>query len=634
MEGSKLFLILQLWLHSNIILACKEPCLYFSVGNTINSIKLSAGPTTSTVVVQDIGRVSAIAVDVEDNYIYWSDFGVRIIKRMNLQTNKKENVTESVGMVEGIAIDWIDKDIFWTDTTNNRIEMAKVDGSDRKILFDRGIDRPRGIAVDFVNGYIFWTEWGSNPKIERATLDGKERVTIVEASSSSPLKWVNGVIVDYADPESVIYWVDAGLGVVGRADLDGRNRKLSKNITNSILFAIALHNGTLYLSDKKAKTIRLVEKKSLEYLGKLGLSFPEILGITALDGSRQPLIDLVAVSITLEMKMEEWEEEKFKQAVVKGIRDYCYEDACSYNSRNTTIAGKLCSTFPNDSNAGSVQIRVLKKPGEFLVLNQTKVVFSLILQTQSNSTRSVVKNNTLDYVVQKSVYYISKHLGGYKVVYVNSKPPSFEQFCDVTGNKENRNEKTIASIIAGISSGIILWVVIVIAGKKIRRRRRGNQEAQGRDSEEAGREQENPYEEIPDVAVDTRNGNPNDNRTNHIGVTEQPQANNFEVENQINSGNEEINLNNFIKGHKNTGNRGKKSTNFTLGCWKNKNLEKSNEIHVNPSNKKTDGQWFGGINKNDDGKEKHMSTPSPFPDTKRGAGDGGGLNNSGYACNA
>ena len=111
----------------------------------------------------------------------------------------------------------------------------------------------------------------------------------MEKSSSFPLQWVNGVIVDYADSESVIYWVDAGLGVVGRADLDGRNRKLSKEITNSQLVAIALHNGTVYLSDNRAKKIRLVDKTSLEYLGNLDLSFPEIHGITVLDGSRQPL---------------------------------------------------------------------------------------------------------------------------------------------------------------------------------------------------------------------------------------------------------------------------------------------------------------------------------------------------------
>ena len=113
----------------------------------------------------------------------------------------------------------------------------------------------------------------------------------METSSSFPLQWVNGVIVDYADSKSAIYWVDAGLGtgVVGRADLDGRNRKLSKEITNSLPVAIALHNGTVYLSDNRAKKIRLVDKTSLEYLGNLDLSFPEIYGITVLDGSRQRL---------------------------------------------------------------------------------------------------------------------------------------------------------------------------------------------------------------------------------------------------------------------------------------------------------------------------------------------------------
>ena len=126
--------------------------MYYSVGNTINSINLSAGKTASNVVAQHIGRVFAIAVDVEDKYIYWSDFGGGTIKRMDLQTNIKENVTKGVGSVEGIAIDWISKDIFWTDTTNNRIEMAKIDGSDQKILFDRDINKPRGIAVDSING--------------------------------------------------------------------------------------------------------------------------------------------------------------------------------------------------------------------------------------------------------------------------------------------------------------------------------------------------------------------------------------------------------------------------------------------------------------------------------------------------
>ena len=106
------------------------------------------------------------------------------------------------------------------------------------------------------------------------------------------------------------------------------------------------------------------------------------------------------------------------------------------------------------------------------MLNHTEVVFSLILQTQSNFSRMVIKNRTLDYIVQKSVYYISKHLGGYKVIYVNCNPPSFEKFCNYTEPHKDINEDevakgasskkgTIALITAGIISGIVIIIVII-----------------------------------------------------------------------------------------------------------------------------------------------------------------------------
>ena len=86
----------------------------------------------------------------------------------------------------------------------------------------------------------------------------------------------------------------------------------------------------------------------------------------------------------------------------------------------------------------------------------------------------VIKNSTLDYIVQKSVYYISKHLGGYKVIYVNCNPPSFEKFCNYTEPHKDINEDevakgasskkgTIALITAGIiASGIVIIIVIIL----------------------------------------------------------------------------------------------------------------------------------------------------------------------------
>ena len=86
----------------------------------------------------------------------------------------------------------------------------------------------------------------------------------------------------------------------------------------------------------------------------------------------------------------------------------------------------------------------------------------------------VIKNSTLDYIVQKSVYYISKHLGGYKVIYVNCNPPSFEKFCnytelpkDISGEEVTKGvlskKGTIALITAGIiASGNVIIIVIIL----------------------------------------------------------------------------------------------------------------------------------------------------------------------------
>lgn len=50
---------------------------------------------------------------------------------------------------------------------------------------------------------MYWTDWGEVPKIERADLDGTERLVLVNTS----LGWPNGLALDYQ--ERRIYWGDA-----------------------------------------------------------------------------------------------------------------------------------------------------------------------------------------------------------------------------------------------------------------------------------------------------------------------------------------------------------------------------------------------------------------------------------------
>jgi len=134
--------------------ACDPPCLYFSAGRVIKSIELSSKKITSNITgaqAHDF-RVVALAVDVEEETLYFSDQLSRNIKRINLKSSKIEDVASEVGYCEDIAIDWVNKYVYWTDNHNGRIEMSRVNGSDRKVLFNRDLENPRGITTDPVHG--------------------------------------------------------------------------------------------------------------------------------------------------------------------------------------------------------------------------------------------------------------------------------------------------------------------------------------------------------------------------------------------------------------------------------------------------------------------------------------------------
>lgn len=50
---------------------------------------------------------------------------------------------------------------------------------------------------------MYWTDWGEHPKIERANLNGMDRVVLLNSS----LGWPNGLAIDYAAGK--LYWGDA-----------------------------------------------------------------------------------------------------------------------------------------------------------------------------------------------------------------------------------------------------------------------------------------------------------------------------------------------------------------------------------------------------------------------------------------
>lgn len=65
---------------------------------------------------------------------------------------------------------------------------------------------------------MFWSDWGQNPRIERAAMDGDMRRVIVDTK----LYWPNGLTVDYTTHR--VYFADAYLKYIDYCDYDGNNR--------------------------------------------------------------------------------------------------------------------------------------------------------------------------------------------------------------------------------------------------------------------------------------------------------------------------------------------------------------------------------------------------------------------------
>lgn len=151
-----------------------------------------------------------------------------------------------------MALDWCTDKIYWTDADTARIEVAKANGEMRSLLIWEDLDKPRDIVVDpigllvhFVRafliisslgGYMYWSDWGDKPKIERADMDGKNRLII----ASTNLTWPNGLAVDHSTGK--IYWTDAGSNAIEFANFDGSDRRVllckffNKNSTRNIKF--------------------------------------------------------------------------------------------------------------------------------------------------------------------------------------------------------------------------------------------------------------------------------------------------------------------------------------------------------------------------------------------------------------
>lgn len=141
-----------------ICLPLGAPLLLYANRRDLRLVDASQARANATVVVSGLEDAAAVDYIYSQGLIYWSDVSEEAIKRtvFNLSgggigvspSGVQATVISGLASPDGLACDWLGKKLYWTDSETNRIEVAELDGSLRKVLFWQDLDQPRAIALD------------------------------------------------------------------------------------------------------------------------------------------------------------------------------------------------------------------------------------------------------------------------------------------------------------------------------------------------------------------------------------------------------------------------------------------------------------------------------------------------------
>lgn len=218
--------------------------------NDIRQVSLSNNRHTS--IVKGLHNAIALDFHYKRNLLFWTDVSTDVIKMSYMNgTNVRNIIKWGLESPGGIAVDWIHDLIFWTDSGTKRVEVSTFDGSPRVVIVANHLSKPRAIVVHPGKALIFYTDWGrffffkkkgrgdalslitnylysyllftlvvgSNPKIERAEMDGSDRRIVIE----NGIFWPNGLTIDFSTER--LYWADAKLHSIESSDCDGNDRR-------------------------------------------------------------------------------------------------------------------------------------------------------------------------------------------------------------------------------------------------------------------------------------------------------------------------------------------------------------------------------------------------------------------------
>nr|XP_022323721.1 low-density lipoprotein receptor-related protein 1B-like [Crassostrea virginica] len=238
--------------------------------NEMNTTSMSSGkgvlPIQTYYFNTPRAKIVSMASDPRKSALFILDSDSHSIYRMenfNIWVNDSLNIVpiqKGVSKTSAqIAYDWYNEMIYWVDGYYNWIGMQPAfttDNSMYKIIIHKGLRRPEGIAVDPISGYLFYSDMGKPERIERSSLIGQERTSII----TSGVDRVYDITVD--QKEHKLYWVDAGRHTLESSDYDGRNRRLLTRMNSVKFTSVVVFGDFVYVTSFTSNTVTKLSKRT------------------------------------------------------------------------------------------------------------------------------------------------------------------------------------------------------------------------------------------------------------------------------------------------------------------------------------------------------------------------------------
>ncbi|KAF5276464.1 hypothetical protein FQA39_LY06533 [Lamprigera yunnana] len=223
---------------------------------------MSIDSSQYNLVHQDLMNVVALDYDYAAQKMYFCDVTAKTIFRSNINGNgdKEPVIRHDSHGLEGIAVDWIGRKLYWLDRHSKNLDVAELDGTNRKTL-RTGVADPRALVVHPGTGNMYFSSWHLQAYIGKIGMDGSNFTRIL--TWEDDIAWPNALTIDYFTDR--LYWADAHLDYIAFTDLEGKHRHIVLSGTSvPHVFALSLFDDYIYWTDWNMKGISRANK----YTGK------------------------------------------------------------------------------------------------------------------------------------------------------------------------------------------------------------------------------------------------------------------------------------------------------------------------------------------------------------------------------